>query len=259
VPSSRPGDAAGPIDYTESILRFPVPVHPYAGAMPCSGLDAAPRFEEEPVLDPGTAPLRSDARRNRDLIVTAATAHFLEHGPDAPLDAVARAAGVGIGTLYRRFPTRDALLGAVLEQLLDDVVMDVRAARDSAATPWDGLMQATSWSRSIRTILRVARGPVVTRLTTSDTFAPLRDALAEMLTIIDGLVRAAQADGTMRTDVSAGDIVLVTSAVSRSLPHDGDAAANAYSRAHAILAAGLRANGATPLPGHPVGLADLPL
>lgn len=211
------------------------------------------------MLDPGPAPLRSDARRNRDLIVTAATAHFLEHGPEAPLDAVARAAGVGIGTLYRRFPTRADLLSAVIERLLEDVVEDARAARDTAATPWDGLMQATSWSRSIRSILRVARGPAVAKVMASPAHTTLHAQLDEMLAVIDGLVRAAQADGSMRPDVSAGDVVLVTSAVSRSLPLDGDAAANAYSRAHAILAAGLRAEAAETLPGTPVGLSDLTL
>lgn len=206
-----------------------------------------------------TPRLRADARRNRGRVVDAATALFLEHGPDAPLEGVARAAGVGIGTLYRHFPGRDDLLAAVFEDLMADVVDDVRAARDSAPTAWDGLVRATGWTPSIRRILHLARGRRVEDVLTSASAPALRGHLDEMLTLITDLVERAQAEGSMRRDVGAGDVVLMTGALSRSLPLDGDAAANAYTRAHAILAAGLRADAALPLPGAPVSLADLPL
>jgi len=61
-------------------------------------------------------PLRADARRNYDLLVVAADAAFTEHGADASLEDIARRAGVGIGTLYRHFPTREALLAKVLDE-----------------------------------------------------------------------------------------------------------------------------------------------
>ena len=67
---------------------------------------------EEDRPDP-TRPLRADARRNRDRLIEVAKAMFSEGGADTSLEAIAKAAGVGIGTLYRHFPTRDALIEAV--------------------------------------------------------------------------------------------------------------------------------------------------
>ncbi|MFD0664399.1 helix-turn-helix domain-containing protein [Thermocatellispora tengchongensis] len=62
-----------------------------------------------------TRPRRADARRNYELLLAAATAVIAEEGPDASLNEIARRAGVGPGTLYRHFPTRDALLAAVFQ------------------------------------------------------------------------------------------------------------------------------------------------
>src|ERR1700691_553126 len=67
------------------------------------------------------APMRSDARRNRERLLTAATAAFAETGADAPLEDIARRAGVGIGTLYRHFPTRLALQEGVFRNQVDAV------------------------------------------------------------------------------------------------------------------------------------------
>src|SRR3954464_13066941 len=68
-----------------------------------------------------TKPLRADAQRNRDRLLAAALTEFTEHGPDATLDAIAKAAGVGIGTLYRHFPTKEALVAAVYQAELERV------------------------------------------------------------------------------------------------------------------------------------------
>src|SRR4051794_15959634 len=72
--------------------------------------------------------LRADAQRNRDAIVAAARAAFAEYGLHAPLDDIAKRAGVGSGTLYRHFPTRDDLVGAVFVERLTENVEAVRAA-----------------------------------------------------------------------------------------------------------------------------------
>src|SRR5256885_13044970 len=71
-------------------------------------------------------PMRADARRNYDRLLDAAKAAFAEHGTDAPLDDIAKRAGVGSGTLYRHFPTRLDLIEAVFVQRIDNLV--VRAA-----------------------------------------------------------------------------------------------------------------------------------
>src|SRR4051812_24497505 len=65
---------------------------------------------------------RADARRNYDVLIAAADAEFTEHGATASLDDIAKRAGVGIGTLYRHFPTRDDLIASVLEESTRDIV-----------------------------------------------------------------------------------------------------------------------------------------
>ncbi len=83
-------------------------------------------------------PQRADARRNYDLLVEAARATFHEHDTDSSLEQIARRAGVGIGTLYRHFPTRLALLEAVYRDEVDDLA-DRSAELLEDADPWDGL------------------------------------------------------------------------------------------------------------------------
>ena len=88
-------------------------------------------------LGDATRPLRVDAERNRVRIVGAAQAAFAEHGLDVPLEDVAEDAGVGIATLYRRFPTRDDLIAACFERRLADYA---RLAEEALEAPdgWSG-------------------------------------------------------------------------------------------------------------------------
>src|SRR6478609_4912724 len=81
---------------------------------------------------------RADARRNSDRLLDAARAVFAEHGPEAALEEIARRAGVGIGTLYRHFPARDALVEAIYAEHIGEIV---RLAEESAAAEdaWAGL------------------------------------------------------------------------------------------------------------------------
>src|SRR6202167_4568457 len=73
-------------------------------------------------------PLRRDAEQNRQRLLDAAADVFAEHGLEASVEEIARAAGVGMGTLYRRFPTKDALIEELVHELLADVVRDARTA-----------------------------------------------------------------------------------------------------------------------------------
>jgi AcrR family transcriptional regulator len=86
---------------------------------------------------PAPRRLRRDAQRNRDAIIEAARQLFCDHGLEAPLEQIARQAGVGIATLYRRFPSRAALLDAVLT---DNLQAHIAAAEHALATddPWQG-------------------------------------------------------------------------------------------------------------------------
>ena len=83
-------------------------------------------------------PLRSDAARNRELILATAAEVFAEHGLDAGYDEIARRAGIGVGTVYRRFPERSELVQALFESRIEEMVAIAEEAA-SQQDPWDGL------------------------------------------------------------------------------------------------------------------------
>lgn len=88
----------------------------------------------------GSRPMRADARRNYDKILATARVVFTEHGTDASLDEIAKRAGVGPGTLYRHFPTRDALVDALMKEWTDRVAADADAAVATGAPAAQMLM-----------------------------------------------------------------------------------------------------------------------
>jgi AcrR family transcriptional regulator len=147
-------------------------------------------------------PKRADARRNRERLVTAAREAFAERGDETSLEDIARRAGVGIGTLYRHFPTRPALLEAVY---LDEVETVCRSAEDFAGLePWEAL---TSW-------LRRYAGFVATKQALSAELLPYIGQDAEVFqsckTAIratgDELLHRAQEAGVVRSDVTFMDV-----------------------------------------------------
>lgn len=211
--------------------------------------------------------LRADAQRNRDQVVAAATSLFLEVGPDVALETVAREAGVGIGTLYRRFPDREALLRAVLQDALEGLLTDMRSARDGEPTAWAALVGALGWSHRLRVVLTLTgslTGPTTGPTTTAGSADRAHDTglvhvRDELVDLVDELVGAAQREGSLRSDVATGDVILLMAAVSRGLPRRTASAANAYTRAHALVLDALRAPAATRLPGEPTRVGDLPI
>jgi AcrR family transcriptional regulator len=94
-------------------------------------------------------PLRADARRNREKVLTAARAVFAEQGVDAQMDDVARRADVGVGTVYRHFPTKDALLQALAEELFDELAAHAREMLE-LDDPWQAFLQ-TMWFSAQKT------------------------------------------------------------------------------------------------------------
>src|SRR4051812_4544447 len=89
----------------------------------------------------GARPLRADARRNRERVLEAARAVFAEHGRDAQMDDVARRAGVGVGTVYRHFPTKEALVAALALDLFERALEASRAALE-IDDPWEAFTAA---------------------------------------------------------------------------------------------------------------------
>jgi AcrR family transcriptional regulator len=146
-------------------------------------------------------PMRADARRNYEKLVAAGLSVFAEQGTSGSLEAVAERAGVGIGTLYRHFPTRQALLEAVYA---DEVNAMARAAGDLAdRPPWDAV---TEWLRQYVGFAATKRALMDVMLEAapdSDALATCRAALSRAG---DELIGRAQAAGVVRPDVEFLDI-----------------------------------------------------
>ena len=188
---------------------------------------------QDRVAGVGARPMRADARRNYARLLAAAREAYTEHGTDTRLDDVARRAGVGPGTLYRHFPTREALLAAVYR---DDVeALAVEANRLAETFPPGEALNR--WLRLQLDYVKVKRGlgeAVKAMLATdSQTLAYCREA---MRAAAGGLLARAQATGEVRADVAAQDVMRLVHGVAlatETAPEDAE-------RLLAIVIAGLR-------------------
>jgi AcrR family transcriptional regulator len=205
-----------------------------------------------------TTRLRADARRNRDQIVAAAKQCFAAHGPDVPMEEIARAAGVGVGTLYRRFPDREALIRAAARDSFGNALAEVRAAVAEEPTAWQALVRFLHQSRELRLTVQLAMAsPAQTVLQGDAEIGELRRAMIEVL---DGVVHAAQAAGTLRADIDTGDVAMMFMLLVRQKPVADEAAAQLVpERCMALMLDGLRARPGTTLPGRPLTSTDVGL
>jgi AcrR family transcriptional regulator len=189
-------------------------------------------------------PLRRDAQRNRDAIVAAAGEVFGEEGLQAPLEAIARRAGVGIGTLYRRFPTRVDLLDAVLT---DTVQAHVDAAEQALAMddPWEGF--AFYLERTCELQAANRRGDVLSmRLERATAMEAARNRLFELSLEVIG---RAQASGRLRADLTPEDLAFVLWGNARVMEATAAAGSpDAWRRHLGFLLDGFRAERASELP-----------
>jgi len=193
--------------------------------------------------------LRRDAQRNRNAIVTAARQVFCDHGLEAPLEQIARQAGVGIATLYRRFPNRAALLDAVLADNLQAHVDAAEQALDMD-DPWEGFASYLEQSCRLQAAdrgLNDLMGMRFPRATGVET------AKARLFELVARVVDRAQQSGQLRADLTLEDLALVTWANTRVLPACRAAGApDAWQRHLGFLLDGFRADRAHPLPQPPL-------
>jgi AcrR family transcriptional regulator len=187
--------------------------------------------------------LRADAQRNRDTLLTAARAAFAEHGLEAPLDEIAKRAGVGSGTLYRHFPTREDLITAVFAERVAENVAQLERARQHD-DPWAGL---ADYIRQTCRTLATDRG-------LADLFAAgapdpeLRALNSRAYDGLTALTERAKASGTLRADFTPEDIILLLEAIAGIIRQTGTAAPLATDRFVALALDGFRAEAATPAP-----------
>ncbi|NUT99679.1 MAG: TetR/AcrR family transcriptional regulator [Saccharothrix sp.] len=191
-----------------------------------------------------TRPPRADAVRNRALLLAAAAAEFAEHGFEASVADIARRAGVGKGTVFRHFPTKDDLVAAIV---LDRITRLTATAEElAAADPGAALLEFLTTAARERqqldlSFLQGQEGAEV---------AAARDGLFRA---IDALVGRAREHGVVRADVTGTDVVLLMCVPNDAVRHLPDPPPDLWQRYLAIIFDGLRPEGAHPLPQPPPG------
>jgi len=153
-------------------------------------------------------PLRADARANRDQVLAAARELFATRGVDVSMKDIADRAGVGVGTLYRRFPDRDALISAAAEAHLWDLAFALQTARREERTAWLALRRFLHKciDGGIGALAAAIEPSLHTRIQQSAEVKAARAAIGDIL--VD-LIRQAQADGDLRPDAGPDDIALL--------------------------------------------------
>lgn len=147
---------------------------------------------------------RADARRNRERIVAAAREAFAEHGDHAQMDDVARRAQVGVGTLYRHFPTKEALVGELIRLKLSDFAARTRAWLEQEVDPWEAFVGV------LREQAEVMAGDAAHQrmpfASSQEAVDHAQPAIDEIRAATDELLRRAKLGGELREDVTVDDI-----------------------------------------------------
>jgi AcrR family transcriptional regulator len=193
-------------------------------------------------------PLRRDAERNRQRILRAAATVFTEQGIGASLDEVARQAGVGVGTVYRRFPDKATLVDALFQERIDALI---EAAEQAEAEPdsWVALVsfmeraaEMMSGDRGLRQMLMYAAHGHHRAAYARDRVRP----------VVARLLSRAQADGSVRADLSATDVPVIEFMVSAIAEYAQAVRPEIWRRYLALVVDALRPAGASPLPAGPL-------
>ena len=189
--------------------------------------------------------MRADAERNREKLLVAAHHVFATSGVGAGVEEVAREAGVGVGTLYRRFPTKDSLLEAVVEARFAALCASFASVAEEVSDPWDAfegcclaMAQAIADDRGFFQVVNES----VERL------PRLPELRAAMLSALGPVLQRAQEAGVVRDDVVVEDIPSLCAVAARLPRWKLEQQPEVWRRYLAIVVDGLRPEGATPLP-----------
>ena len=185
-------------------------------------------------------PLRADARRNREKILVAARAVFAEQGVDAQMDDVARHADVGVGTVYRHFPTKEALLNALTDELFAVIAVHTRTLL-TLEDPWEAFTRAL-WFGAEKT----AGDRAFTEIMAAQQKWPARTCPGkeDLLVTVGELMERCKAAGRMRQDAMVEDIGLLMCGVGSASQMEHPVP-DAWRRHLAIMLDGLRAEAAS--------------
>jgi AcrR family transcriptional regulator len=200
-------------------------------------------------------PLRADAARNRARLIEAARELFAERGLHVTMDEIARHAGVGVGTAYRRFASREELISALFDDRIEQVVAIAEAAA-ADPDPWRGL---TRWIEASIEMQAADRGLKELLLSPGDLRARMVGVRERMMPLFEGLIERAKADGLLRPDVDPLDLPPLMFMLGAAADFGGDMAPDLWRRYLVVLLDGLRAHphAPTPLPQAPLPLSRL--
>lgn len=195
-------------------------------------------------------PLRRDAERNRERLLDAARELLTERGLDVTMDEIAHHAGLGVGTAYRRFASREALVDALIEERLADfIALAEEVAQDP--DPWRGLTTFVERSTAMQVADRGLKDLLIGHAHRLERVAAVR---ARVLAVLGEIVPRAHASGRLRADVDTHDIGMITLMLSAAAEFSADVRPDLWRRYLVMLVDGLRADcpAPTPLPGGPL-------
>jgi AcrR family transcriptional regulator len=187
--------------------------------------------------------LRADARRNREAVIAAAKKLFADQGLDAQMPDVAKAAKVGVGTVYRHFPTKEDLISALAAERFERLAEKAQEGID-AEDPWEGLCDFIRFSAQIQADDRGLCEVMGSRPEVMN-----ESALAVGLDdLCDKLVKGAQRSGDLRKDLEWEDIPMIACGLGRITPAEHGPGVGRWPRLVEIVIDGLRAPGSSKLP-----------
>lgn len=202
-----------------------------------------------------TRPLRRDAERNRLKILQAAREVFAEDGLAATLDDVARRAGVGVGTVYRRFPDKDALIDAVLQDGIGQMVGFAEAGL-AIEDPWEGLTHFMREALALQAGHRGLKELMYSGSRGQERTTAARERISPLAT---RLLQRAQEAGQVRADLSPTDLPILQFMVGTAIDYTRDIDPELWRRLHVIVLDGLRPqrDAPTALPVPALGFPEL--
>ena len=187
--------------------------------------------------------LRADARRNREAVIAAAKELFADQGLDAQMPDVAKAARVGVGTVYRHFPTKDMLIAALVAERFERLAQKASEGLEMADA-WNGLCDFIRFSAQIQADDRGLCEVMGSRPEVMDAAA----RAAGLPELCDQLVKRAQRSGELRRDLVWEDVPMIACGLGRITQGNVGPTAGRWPRLVEIILDGLRAPGSAKLP-----------
>jgi AcrR family transcriptional regulator len=181
---------------------------------------------------------RTDVVRNRAKILTVAETHFTAHGVTTSLEAVAKEAGVGVATLHRHFPSRDALLAQLLRSKREDLVERQRSIDERG----DASLALAEWLRALEDYFSLYGGlaePLVAAAQESQTHNPLAGSCQDLIDATEHYLEGAQRAGHARLDLTGRDLFLAVNAIAQ-VRANGAADEATLARLRTVIASGYR-------------------